>query len=147
VGICGEGFLRSDLEAQIKTLGLEHSVKLLGQFDTITPFLAAADVFVLPSRWEGLPIALLEAMSLGLPIVATRVEGVDEAVLDHVHGLLVPVGDAAALSEAILQLLRDPQMSCELGGAAKRRVVDSYSIDRMGERYLSLMETILAGRL
>lgn len=146
VGICGDGPLRSQLDTQIKSLGLESSVKLMGRFDSVTKYLAAADMFILPSRSEGLPIALLEAMSLGLPIVATRVQGVEEVVMEQQHGLLVPIGDVTALSDAILQLLRNPQLGCKLGDAAKQRVVESYSVDHMGERYLSLMETILADR-
>lgn len=143
VGICGDGFLRPQLDAQIRSLGLEKSVMLLGRSDHVTKFLAAADMFVLPSRWEGLPIALLEAMSVGLPVIATRVEGVDEVIVDQEHGLLVPVENVPALSDAILQLLGDPLIRSKMGMAAKQRVLDSYSIDQMGERYLSLMLTIL----
>jgi glycosyltransferase involved in cell wall biosynthesis len=143
VGICGDGFLRPQLDAQIKSLGLEKSVMLLGRFDHVTKFLAAADIFILPSRWEGLPIALLEAMSVGLPVIATRVEGVDEVVADREHGLLVPVEDVAALSDAILQLLQDPQARRKMGMAAKQRLLEAYSIDHMGEKYLSLMVDIL----
>lgn len=146
VGICGDGFLRPQLEAQIQSLGLQKSVMLLGKFDNVTKFLAAADVFVLPSRWEGLPIALLEAMSAGLPVVATRVEGVDEVVVDQEHGLLVPVGNVSALSDAILQLLRDPQVRRKMGMAAKHRLLEAYSIDHMGEKYLSLMIDMLKNR-
>lgn len=146
VGICGVGPLHSKLDMQIKSLGLERSVKLMGRFDSVTRFLAAADMFILPSRSEGLPIALLEAMSLGLPIVAARVQGVEEVIVEQEHGLLVPIGDVAALSDAILQLLRDPQLGCRLGAAAKQRVIESYSVDHMGKRYLSLMESILANR-
>jgi len=146
VGICGDGFLRPQLEAQIQSLGLQKSVILLGKFDNVTKFLVAADLFVLPSRWEGLPIALLEAMSVGLPVIATRVEGVDEVVVDREHGLLVPVGDESALSDAILQLLREPQLRHKMGMAAKQRLLESYSIDHMGEKYLSLMIDILKNR-
>jgi glycosyltransferase involved in cell wall biosynthesis len=146
VGICGDGFLRQQLDAQIKTLGLEKSVFLLGKFDNVTKYLVAADVFVLPSRWEGLPISLLEAMSVGLPIIATRVEGVDEVISDGEQGLLMSVGDIAALSDAILRLLRDPQARYQMGTAAKQRLLESYSIDHMGERYLSLMINILENR-
>ena len=147
VGICGDGFLRPQLEAQIHALGLQKTVFLLGKFDSVTKFLAAADLFILPSRWEGLPIALLEAMSAGLPVVATRVEGVDEVVVDQEHGLLVPVGDVSALSDAILQLLRNPHVRREMGMAAKHRLLEAYSIDHMGEKYLSLMIDMLKNRV
>jgi glycosyltransferase involved in cell wall biosynthesis len=146
VGICGDGFLRSELDAQIKGLGLEKSVMLLGRFDNVTKFLAAADVFVLPSRWEGLPIALLEAMSVGLPVIATRVEGVDEVIVDGEHGLLVPVEDVVALAEAIRKLLNAPTRRIQMGLSAKRRLMEAYSIDHMGEKYLSLMMQILGSK-
>jgi glycosyltransferase involved in cell wall biosynthesis len=147
VGICGDGVLRADLELQIKSLGLSSSVKLLGKWDDVSRFLASADVFVLPSRWEGLPIALLEAMSAGLPVIATEVEGVDEVIVHGEHGLLVPVEDADALSQAILQLLRQPDMRINMGVAAKKRLQELYSIDRMGERYLALMLEIPLRRM
>ncbi len=116
---------------------------MLGQQDNIAKYLACTDVFVLPSRWEGLPIALLEAMSVGLPVIATKVEGVDEVVIEGAHGLFAPVDDPGALAEIILKLLRDPYMRVRMGAAAKQRVNECYSLDRMGEQYLNLMFTLL----
>jgi glycosyltransferase involved in cell wall biosynthesis len=139
VGICGDGVLRTDLELQISSLGLNDNVKLFGMQADVTKFLAAADVFVLPSRWEGLPIALLEAMSAGLPIIATQVEGVDQTVEHGVHGLIVPTESPDALAKAILQLCRDSEMRRRMGAAARRRVMESYTTDRMCEQYLALM--------
>jgi glycosyltransferase involved in cell wall biosynthesis len=138
-GICGDGVLRPDLEAQIQSLGLSDSVKLLGKWDNVAKFLASADVFVLPSRWEGLPIALLEAMSAGLPVVATNVEGVDEVILEGENGLLVPVENTDALADAILQLLADPQRLRRMGAAAKARVLELYTADHMCGQYLAVM--------
>jgi glycosyltransferase involved in cell wall biosynthesis len=139
VGICGDGVLRSKLEEQIYSLGLLDSVKLLGQSDHVAKFLASADVFVMPSLWEGLPIALLEAMSAGLPIIATRVEGVEEVVTEGEHGLLVPIGNIEALADAILRLLADPELRRKMGGACKAKVLAFYTADRMCEQYLNLM--------
>lgn len=139
VWICGDGFLREDLAAQIKANGLEKSVKLLGTQYDIAKYLAAADVFVLPSRWEGLPISMLEAMSIGLPVIATRVEGVTEVIEDRVQGVLIPVEDKAALSQAILQLATDPALRQQMGASAKQRVHQAYSLDRMCQAYLDLM--------
>lgn len=138
-GICGDGVLRPELEVQIQSLGLSDSVKLLGRWDSVAKFLASADVFVLPSRWEGLPIALLEAMSAGLPVVATNVEGVDEVILEGENGLLVPVENTGALADAILQLLADPQRLRRMGAAAKARVLELYTADRMCGQYLAVM--------
>jgi glycosyltransferase involved in cell wall biosynthesis len=135
--------LRGGLEAQIKSLGLEGSVKLFGEQNNVAKFLFSADVFVLPSRSEGLPMALLEAMSAGLPVIATRLEGLGEVVLEGVHGLFAPVDDSDALAHVILQLLRDPNLRVRMGAAAKQRVNEMYSIDHTGEQYLTLMLKLL----
>ena len=137
--IFGEGPLRTDLQAQIEKLDLSNSVKLPGKTDQIAQHLASADIFVMPSRWEGLPIALLEAMSAGLPSVATKVEGVDEVLLEGEHGLFVPVENPQALAQAILQLLRDPQARSRMGAAARLHISTKYTVDRMCEQYLELM--------
>jgi len=137
--IYGEGVLRADLQAQIESLGLANSVKLAGQSDNVARHLANADVFILSSRSEGLPIALLEAMSAGLPCITTEVEGVDEVLVEGEHGLTVPVEDPDALAQAILQLLRDPQARSRMGAAAREHVSKFYTVDRMCGQYLQLM--------
>lgn len=139
-GICGAGPLHDQLQAQIEKLNLHDKVKLLGQWDEIPELLAASDIFVLPSRWEGLPMALLEGMMAGLPVIATRVEGVDEVVQPGVHGLLVPLESPAELAQAILQLLRSPADRQLMGRAARERVLNSYTTDRMCESYLQVIE-------
>ncbi|MBI2331859.1 MAG: glycosyltransferase [Chloroflexi bacterium] len=139
-GICGAGPLHDQLQAQIEKLNLQDKVKLLGQWDEIPELLAASDVFALPSRWEGLPMALLEGMMAGLPVIATRVEGVDEVVQPGEHGLLVPLESPAELAQAILQLLRSPQDRQRMGRAARERVLSSYTTDRMCEAYLQVIE-------
>lgn len=138
-GICGSGPLYDDLKRQISSLNAFENVKLLGSWGDIKELLAAADVFVLPSRWEGLPIALLEAMSAGLPVIATRVEGVDEVIEEGIHGFLAPVENAAVLSDAILKLERDPGLRKHMGMASKRKLNDYYSIDITAEKYLGLI--------
>lgn len=137
--IFGEGPLRTDLQKQIERLGISNSVKLPGKSDHIPSLLASADIFVLPSRWEGLPIALLEAMSAGLPCIATKVEGVDEVLVEGKHGLFVPVENPKILAQAILQLLRHPETRMEMGTAARQHISTSYTVDRMCNQYLSLM--------
>lgn len=139
-GICGAGPLQDQLQTQIEKLNVQNNMKLLGQWDSIPEILAAADVFILPSRWEGLPMALLEGMMAGLPVIATRVEGVDEVVKPGEHGLLVPLESPAELAQAILQLLRSPQDRQRMGKAARERVLSSYTTDRMCEAYLQVIE-------
>lgn len=143
VEIVGEGPLRADLQSQIERLGLSNSVKLLGQSDDVASRLANADVFILSSRSEGLPIALLEAMSAGLPCVATKVEGVDEVLVEGEHGLVVPIENPEALAKAILQLLRDPEARSRMGEAARLHVSENYTVDRMCRQYLDLMLSCL----
>lgn len=146
VGICGDGVLRADLEAQIRSLGLTENAKLFGMQANVTKFLAAADVFVLPSRWEGLPIALLEAMSAALPVIASRVEGVDQTVAHGVHGLLVLPGAPDELSKAILQLSAAPEQRRTMGEAGRARILERYTIDKMCDQYLKLFEQGLGER-
>ncbi|MCC7118163.1 MAG: glycosyltransferase [Anaerolineales bacterium] len=146
LGICGDGVLRTKLETQIENLRLASSVKLLGRWDNVSRFLIAADIFVLPSRWEGLPIALLEAMSAGLPVVATNVEGVDEVIVERESGFLVPVENSQLLAEAILKLIDDPRLLIDMGKAAQAQVFENYTEERMCEQYLALMLKYRANR-
>ncbi|MCK6584097.1 MAG: glycosyltransferase family 4 protein [Anaerolineales bacterium] len=139
-GICGAGPLHDELQAQIERLNLQHKVRLLGQWDEIPELLAASDVFVLPSRWEGLPMALLEGMMAGLPVIATRVEGVDEVVRSGEHGLLVALESPVELAQAIIQLLRSPEDRQRMGRAARERVLSTYTTDRMCGAYLQVIE-------
>ncbi|NUQ59742.1 MAG: glycosyltransferase [Anaerolineales bacterium] len=128
------------MQAQIETLNLQGRVKLLGQWDAIPELLAASDVFVLPSRWEGLPMALLEGMMAGLPVVATRVEGVEEVVQPGIHGLLVPLEASNELAQAIIHMLGSPEDRRRMGEAARERVLSSYTTDRMCEAYLRVIQ-------
>jgi len=141
--VCGEGPLRAQLEAQIKRLEVSESIRLLGNQRHISSYLAAADIFVLPSRWEGLPVALLEAMDAALPVVATRVEGVEEAIEDGAQGILVPPEDTRRLSEAICRLIGRPAERQRMGLAGRATVRDAYTIEIMSEKYLALMQSLL----
>jgi glycosyltransferase involved in cell wall biosynthesis len=143
VAICGEGTLRQKLEALIEDRHLQGTVCLLGNRSDVSRLLASADVFVLPSRWEGLPIALLEAMGSGLAVVATRVEGVEEVVQHESEGLLVVPEDSEALASALLRLIGQPVLRARMGAAASRRVRQSYTDDIMCEKYLQVMQDLL----
>lgn len=139
VSICGDGPQMADLSARVSKLGLSDHVKLLGTWTNVAPLLAIADIFILPSRSEGLSRALLEAMAAGLPVVSTRVEGVDDVVLDGVHGLLVPSENPVELQDALLKLIDDPQMRKRMGEAAREHVLGSYTTDVMFDKYYELM--------
>lgn len=142
--IAGEGSLRTRLEAQIQNLDLGNQVHLLGNKDNISTLLSVSDIFVLSSRWEGLPIALLEAMGTSLPVVATRVEGVEEVVQNGIQGLLVPPEDANALAEALLQLIKDPLLRTKMGIEARKRIHDYYTTEIMCRKYLEVMFSSLS---
>lgn len=143
VNICGDGPQWDNINAQIAKLGLLDHVKLLGTWSNISPLLAIADVFVLPSRSEGLSRALLEAMAAGVPVVATRVEGVEEVVTDGVHGLLVHSENPDELTNAIIRLVDAPQLRKQMGIAAQEHIMASYTTDVMFTKYFDLMMNLL----
>jgi glycosyltransferase involved in cell wall biosynthesis len=143
VNICGEGPLLADLQSQISNLGLADHVKLLGVWSSMAPLLAIADIFILSSRFEGLSRAMLEAMAAGIPVVATRVEGVEEVVIDGIHGLLVPSEDHDALTSALIQLVDNPQLRKQMGAAAQDHIMASYTTDIMFDKYFDLMANLL----
>jgi glycosyltransferase involved in cell wall biosynthesis len=142
--LAGEGGERPALEAEIRALGLEDRVRLLGHRHDAAALLGACDVFVLPSLFEGLPVSVLEAMAAGRPVVATAVVGTTEAVVDGVTGLLVPPRDPAALARAISRLLEDPELARRLGAAGRARVEERFSADAMAHRVSDLYDEILA---
>lgn len=133
VVIVGDGALRDEVQAVVRRRGLEQQVVLLGERHDIPDLLHAMDIFVLPSRTEGLPVALLEAMSTGLPVVATDVGGVAAAVEDA--GLVVPPSDPSALAAALSRLLADETRRTELGLRGRQRAVDHYDRSVMFAAY------------
>jgi glycosyltransferase involved in cell wall biosynthesis len=142
--LVGDGALKSLMEEKAHSLGLSDSVIFTGIRRDVPEILALLDVFVLPSLWEGLPIALLEAMAAGLPVVATRVGGVPEVVVDGVTGLLVPPRDPEAFSKAILKLLQDPDLRQKMGQAGRERVMEHFSAERMVQDTEALYQQLLS---
>jgi glycosyltransferase involved in cell wall biosynthesis len=144
--IAGDGPLRGALADQAKRLGLGDSVRLLGARIDAADLIAAADVFVLSSRREGLSITLLEAMRAGRPVVATRAGGNAEAVADGSTGLLVEPGDATALAEALHALLSDRARADAMGAAGRARWAERYTAERMVRETEALYRAELARR-
>jgi len=136
----GQGPLAQDLEEERDRLGLGGRFRFLGYREDPVRVLVAADVFCLSSRFEGLPIALLEAMAAGLPAVATRVGGIPAVITDGREGRLVPPGDAVALAAAVGELT-DPALRARLAAAASERVRD-FGIDGAVERQQELYERL-----
>jgi glycosyltransferase involved in cell wall biosynthesis len=129
LAIAGEGPLRDALAARARASGL--SILLPGFQADVSRFLAALDVLVIPSAREGFPMITLEGMALGLPIVATTIEGLVEQIEPDTNGLLVPPGDPAALGAAIARVLEDRALAERLGQAARRRAVALFDVSRM----------------
>jgi glycosyltransferase involved in cell wall biosynthesis len=144
VAISGRGDLEKELRTQARDRGLKSSVHLLGLRADVGAILAAADVFVLPSLSEGLPLALLEAMFAGCPIVASDVGEVRTALNDGRAGLLVPPGNPEALAAALDRLLRDPQEARRFGDRAGAHARAEYDLARMVDRYVDLYKAALA---
>jgi len=140
--LVGEGREEENLRRQVRDLGLESTVRFLGTRRDLPEIYRAVDLFAHPSLWEGLPLALLKAMGAGLPVVATRVSGSQEAIADGVNGCLVAPGDSEALARAILELYRHPEARRRLGDGARRTVMARYSLEamlkRLEELYLDL---------
>jgi glycosyltransferase involved in cell wall biosynthesis len=143
--IAGAGDERSKLEAAVAERGLEDRVVFLGQRNDVSQLLAASDVFVLPSLYEGSSLAVLEAMSAGKAVIASRIGGTDELVVDEQSGLLVPPSDAGALASAVRRLLDDSQLRGRLGAAARDRVQQRFTASMVADRTTRLYEELLIG--
>ena len=144
--IVGAGPDRPAVAAEVERLGLGRAVELAGARLDVPERLAEADIFVLASRSEGLPLSILEAMSVGLPVIASRVGGVPEIVVDGETGLLVPPGDPSSLATAIERLLADPALRNRLGDAGRARLEESFDLGRCRREHLELYRRELARR-
>jgi glycosyltransferase involved in cell wall biosynthesis len=129
--IVGDGSERADLERETARRGLQGRVEFLGHREDVPALLAAADLFVLPSRTEAFPNGVLEAMAAGLPVVACAVEGLLDLVDQDDTGLLVPPGDPVALGRAIQRFADDPVFAARAGLEARARAIARYSFDAM----------------
>jgi glycosyltransferase involved in cell wall biosynthesis len=144
--VVGDGPERALLQGEIERLGLEDRVRLEGERADVPELLARADVFVLSSASEGMPISVLEAMAAGLPVVASAVGGVPELVLDGETGRLVPPGDPPALAGALRPLLADAQLRRRLGDAGRVRVHERFDLGPFRRAHVELYSRELAKR-
>jgi glycosyltransferase involved in cell wall biosynthesis len=142
--IVGDGPLRRDLERDCERLMLRDVVQFLGTRSDVADLLVASDMFVLSSLWEGLPIALLEAMGSRLPVVATCVGAVGQVIREGVDGYVVPPNDAPALATAIAAVMDlTPMERAEMGRRARERVVSEYSLSSLAHRLLDVYDEVL----
>ena len=144
--VVGDGPLRAELERLVQERSLGGRVVFLGERRDVPELLRAMDAFVLPSRSEGLPMALLEAMACGLPVVATRVGGIPEAVREGEGGLLCDPGDSGGLRDALCRLISDPPLRRRLGRGARVAFERRFSLQRMVEGYERLYLSLLGRR-
>ena len=139
----GEGPLLTELHIAIHNAGLDHIIRILGHRADIADLLAAANVFVLPSRFEGLPLVVLEAMAAGLPVLGTQVCGTSEAVEEGVTGRLVAPEQPYALAAALIDMLNDTERLVQWGTAGLIRANHEFSADRMVQETVSLYRALL----
>lgn len=142
--LVGDGELRDSLNNQAKALGLdEDKVLFAGQRDDIQRLMQACDIFVLPSLWEGFPYVIIEAMAAGKPIVSTNVDGISEAIVNDISGILVEPGDSEAIAKAVIYLLSDDHKAKRYGQLARETFLERFTIDKMYADIRSLYEAIL----
>jgi glycosyltransferase involved in cell wall biosynthesis len=144
--LVGSGPDRRAVEEELLRCGLAGSILLAGERRDVPQILASSSIFVLSSRAEALPVSVLEAMAAGLPVVATRVGGVPELVVDGETGLLVPPADPRALAAALQRLLDEPELRARLGAAGRARVEKQFALDSFLDAHLDLYRRALEAR-
>ncbi len=144
--IVGDGPLRKSLEKLAGQLDLKDKVRFLGHREDVPRLMAAADVVVLPSEYEGLPNVVLEAMIQAKPVVATAAPGTTEVVVDGVTGVLAPIGSIPLLARGLRDLIRDPRRAQALGAAGRERALAEFRADAMIARFADLYERLAAAK-
>ncbi|HMK66112.1 MAG TPA: glycosyltransferase [Thermodesulfobacteriota bacterium] len=142
----GNGKLRSALEAETQRRGLSRQVVFLGTRQPVSPILRALDLFVLPSLWEGFSMALLEAMAMGLPVIATKVGGAAEVITSEQNGYLISPADPKALAEAIQEAMRHPGRFQEMAGKGRETVRENFSKERHVLQLQELYQEVLEAK-
>lgn len=142
--IAGDGLLKEELQKLTRSLGIENSVQFLGLRQDIPDLLIAADAFVLASAWEGLPNVVMEAMAAGRAVVATKVGGTPELVVDEKTSFTVPARDSRILAEAMLRLMNVPEEERRRMGLAGRKLMEErYSLDKIVQQWEALYTKLL----
>jgi glycosyltransferase involved in cell wall biosynthesis len=141
--IVGDGPLKNGMEKLSLELGISENVIFTGFYRDIPGILSVLDVFVLPSLWEGLPITILEAMSMKKAVIATRVSGNPEVIEDNVTGILVPSKDSHSLAQAIIRLVENEDARLKMGEAGYNRVSRLFSVKKMVEETAAIYERLI----
>jgi L-malate glycosyltransferase len=143
--LAGDGPLRGELTELVHSLGVQDRLLVLGYRSDVPDVMAALDVAVSSSAFEGSPLAVMEYMESARSIVATRVGGVPDLIQDGVHGLLVDPGDEPGLTAAIRRMLADPEAARRMGEAARERRRHEFTVDLMVRRFEALYERLVGG--
>lgn len=141
--VVGDGSHRAILEGETRRAGVAKRVDFLGWREDSAELMAALDIFLMPSLWEGFGLVLLEAMSRAIPVVGSDVSAIPEVVVHGETGLLVPAADVDSMAEALRTLLGDPALRRHLGLLGEARLEDEFSADAMVRRYQTLYQSIL----
>ena len=143
--LVGDGALRTQIERLITALGIQGSVEILGPRTDIADLLQLSWGFVLPSRWEGMANALLEAMACGLPCIATRVSGSEDIIVDGVNGLLVEPEQPVELALALSRIIEDGELAQRLGQWGHTTIICDYQLMNVVRQHLELYHRLLKG--
>jgi len=143
--LVGDGIFRPQMERIAAELGIQDTVVFLGQRTDTVELLQQSWGFVLPSRWEGMPNALLEAMACGLPCIATRVSGSEDIISEGCNGLLVEPEQPAEMALALRRIIEDSELAQRLGKEGRRCVVSDYQLTKLAEQSLELYRRLLKG--
>jgi glycosyltransferase involved in cell wall biosynthesis len=141
--IAGDGPLLNELKQKTEKLGIDGNVQFLGFRNDITNILFCLDIFVMSSHNEGIPMVLLEAMTLQKPVVSTAVGGIKEVITDNISGRLVEPGNTDALAKGCLELLQNPQTRMKLAEGARKRIKEEFSSERLTERMVRLYQSLM----
>jgi glycosyltransferase involved in cell wall biosynthesis len=144
--LIGDGPHRSDLEEQTRRLGLNERVRFLGARSDVAERLSQGQLFILPSRWEGLPRSILEAMRAGLPVIASDVGGIPECVEHGVTGYRVPRGSAEKMTQHVRMLILDPSSRARMGAAGRRAYEREFTLARMFRETMTVVCGVLEKR-
>ncbi len=145
LALIGSGALEAKLRDLANDRSVAHTLRFIAPRPDLRPAYTDADMFVLSSLWEGLPYVVLEAMSHGLPVISTAVDGIPEAVIDRRTGLLVPPADPRTLAEALMWAISEPDKAARLGAAGRARVESEFGVETMVDQIASLYRQV-AGR-
>jgi len=142
----GDGPERSGAERRLRELGLEERVAFLGKQESFSELLAASDVFLLPSEQESFGLAALEALSCGVPVVASNIGGIPELVEHGETGYLAPAGEVGTMAAHVLNLVRDPARWQSFSRRARERVLERFQLAPAIDRYEALYQRLVAAK-